>query len=543
MRQNILVLNADAFLAKAKELGVKENLKNVCGFTVKKDGKPIVVINADNSQIDTPIHEIGIHSLFTVAENTGYADLRKAILKYGAEASEEIKDYVMEKYPELEEDSDAFYEEVAANAFDVYASNRQASFANQSWFQNILQAVKDAISYIKDLFVDDNNVFSQVENMGEQEIGNRLYDMVMGGKEVIRFNDGNTVEQGINETDGLNLSEEEQSIINAAVDEMLNTAGVKVVRESEDAPVPETVQLSKKQKRVLETASVSQNEEHQPTAIPSTQGLKILNNIDNTITEYENKSNYSQTFIGDVADSLGIEMPDKKSKYARFETKSGKIVTIRLSDHNATASNFDNYNEDDGISIVISTKNNENINNDGKAHIVEFYYNAIKLRKADTKPLVEILKSIKQSLYSGEYKDTTGLAEVEEVNIPSKVQYWISNRRSTERWENSGYTYREDGTRVSNRALEAEERGTFTAGTFRKVYGLTKADFDILVDLGLINNTEWHHTGKSFRESDCFHSLQLYFLNTLKINPNNPYIGRKCTITKELLSRKRQKKH
>ena len=47
---------------------------------------------------------------------------------------------------------------------------------------------------------------------------------------------------------------------------------------------------------------------------------------------------------------------------------------------------------------------------------VEYFYDAIKLRRAEGKPLAEIITSIQQALYSGEYKDTTGLAEVEEVN-------------------------------------------------------------------------------------------------------------------------------
>lgn len=38
------------------------------------------------------------------------------------------------------------------------------------------------------------------------------------------------------------------------------------------------------------------------------------------------------------------------------------------------------------------------------------------MRKADGKPLAEIVRSMQQALYSGEYKDTTGLAEREEVN-------------------------------------------------------------------------------------------------------------------------------
>ena len=49
-------------------------------------------------------------------------------------------------------------------------------------------------------------------------------------------------------------------------------------------------------------------------------------------------------------------MPDKSSKYRTFETVNGQIVTIRLSDHNATASNFDKQEEFNAISIIILNK-------------------------------------------------------------------------------------------------------------------------------------------------------------------------------------------
>lgn len=87
-----------------------------------------------------------------------------------------------------------------------------------------------------------------------------------------------------------------------------------------------------------------------------------------------------------------------------------------MSNHNATVSNFDKVGEAEGISIVVSPKKNPGVRNDGSAHIVEYYYDAIKLRKADGKPLAEIVRSIKQALYSGEYTDTTGLAQRQEVN-------------------------------------------------------------------------------------------------------------------------------
>lgn len=177
------------------------------------------------------------------------------------------------------------------------------------------------------------------------------------------------------------------------------------------------VEMSAKKKRALETVSV-QETEHQQTAISSADGAKVLNNLDNLAEEYDkNPKTEEKTFIGVVADALGIEAQGKSSKYVTFETKNGKVVTIRLSNHNATVSNFDNNGEADGISIVVSAKGNNGMTNDGDAHVVEHYYDAIKLRRAEGKPLADIVRSIKQALYSGEFTDTTGLAERQEVNL------------------------------------------------------------------------------------------------------------------------------
>lgn len=189
------------------------------------------------------------------------------------------------------------------------------------------------------------------------------------------------------------------------------------------------VRFSAKQKRALETVSVSRNvgEKHPQTAISSADGAKILKNLDTLADNYENSSSTNEkTFIGEVANSLGINTPDKSSKYATFETKNGKVVTVRLSNHNAKVSNFDANDEVDGISIVVSAKKSSGITNDGNAHVMEYYYDAIKLRRADGKPLAEIVKSIKQLLYSGEFNDPTGLAEVQEVNGEDVVRYQLS---------------------------------------------------------------------------------------------------------------------
>ena len=175
------------------------------------------------------------------------------------------------------------------------------------------------------------------------------------------------------------------------------------------------MRMGGKKKSTLETASPDNQD--QPTVVSSADGANILKSLDSEIKKYENVSSYPKTFIGDVSKALGATRQGSASEYASFETKSGKTVTIRLSNHNAKVSTFDAHHEAEGISIVVTPKENKGISNDGNAHVTEFYYNAIKLRRADGKPLVEILKSIKQALYSGAYTDNTGLAEVKEVNV------------------------------------------------------------------------------------------------------------------------------
>ena len=68
----------------------------------------------------------------------------------------------------------------------------------------------------------------------------------------------------------------------------------------------------------------------------------------------------------------------------------------------------------------------------------------------------------------------------------------------------SGYTKRADGTPISDNAKLAEEAGKFPASLFKKKYGISPADFKMLNDLGLIDISEWHHTGATFRETDYY---------------------------------------
>lgn len=226
------------------------------------------------------------------------------------------------------------------------------------------------------------------------------------------------------------MSQEERVLRDAVIDR-LRESGMEVITDEGtgqrvlDMANGREVRLSAKQKRALETASLGKTP-RSLTVVSSADGANVLKSIDTLVSEFEKSAVQPKTFIGDVAKALGAERGGSASEYASFETKNGKIITIRLSNHNAKVSNFDANGETDGISIVVSPKKSGGMTNDGKAHVVEYYYDAIKLRRAEGKPLADIVRSIKQALYSGEFEDTTGLAERQEVNaeITDRVRFF-----------------------------------------------------------------------------------------------------------------------
>ena len=235
---------------------------------------------------------------------------------------------------------------------------------------------------------------------------------------------------GKEDKNGVPLTKEEKVLRDAVIDR-IRRSGIEVI---DDPAVGQRVldmangnaKEQAKKKRALETVSLSHTENNQQTVISSAEGAKVLNNLDTLAKDCEkSQKTKEKTFLGEVAKVLGAKRYGSGSEYATFETKNGKVVTIRLADHNAKVSNFDRRNELSGISIVVSAKKSAGITNDGDAHIVEYYYDAIKLRKAEGKPLAEIVRSIQQALYSGEFKDTTGLAERQEVNADNLREHRV----------------------------------------------------------------------------------------------------------------------
>ena len=264
------------------------------------------------------------------------------------------------------------------------------------------------------------------------------------------------------------VSPREDALRDALVD-VLRGAGVDVVTDVEEGQrVLDEANSGARmhaKKRALETASLSDGSERSLTVVSSADGAKVLINLDKAIQTLESSPTQPKTFVGDIANSLGAQRKGSKSEYATFETKNGRVVTIRLADHNATVSNFDRRGELDGISIVVSPKKSAGVTNDGEAHVVEYYYDAIKLRRADGKPLADIVRSIKQALYSGEFEDTTGLAERQEVNT-DKVRFFRTS-------DGHAYGFTKDGKiyidpRIATAETPIHEYSHLWAWAFRK---------------------------------------------------------------------------
>lgn len=195
----------------------------------------------------------------------------------------------------------------------------------------------------------------------------------------------------------------------------LDVLGHEVGQQVLDEANGRYVRLSAKQKRALETATIADESTNNATVVSSAAGAKIQKNLGALADSYKKRPNKARGFITDLSRSLDLEQHEA-SQYGAFVTENGKTVTIRVSNHNARVSNFDRNGEIDGISIVISSHGNKGLNNDGNAHIVEYFYSKQSLERSEGKPLADIILSVSKALKSGEFKDNTGLAQRQEVN-------------------------------------------------------------------------------------------------------------------------------
>lgn len=350
---------------------------NILGFT--KDGK--IYLDPTQVRADTPIHEYS--HIWAEVMRKGNPTEWKNIENIFKTECKDIWERVKKDYPELKTDS-----EIADEVLAHYSGSRGR--------ERIAEEMKNLR---EDKSLSGSFKMRALRALAKvQEVLSRFWRWV--GEDLLHIH-----------------FKSAEEVADRVLYDLINKTDLNKVRNREEGqPMSQKKDSNLNKKRALETVSVTSNEVHQPTVVSSADGAKIVNNLDNLSNQLNNSSNRPTSFIGDVAKAIGAKQYGSGSQYATFETKNGQEVTIRLSNHNAKVSNFDNHGESDGISIVVSPKKNKGLINDGNAHIVEYFYDAIKLRRAEGKPLAEIVRSIQQSLFSGEFKDRTGLAERQEVN-------------------------------------------------------------------------------------------------------------------------------
>ena len=213
----------------------------------------------------------------------------------------------------------------------------------------------------------------------------------------------------------------EEAALRDALSAKLREAGIEVVEDSEAGQrVLDEVNgrhENRKRKSTNDTALPEEESSFKGTVIPFVDTANIRKNLESLASNYERTDNTSnKNVISELGKAIGAEQKGSSSQYVTIEAKNGNEVTIRLSDHNASVERMDNAGKDNAISIVISRKGNKGIQGTGEARIVEYYYPDKKLRQAGGKAVAAIARSLQQTLYSGEFKDTTGLADVDVKN-------------------------------------------------------------------------------------------------------------------------------
>ena len=317
--------------------------------------------------------------------------------------------------------------ELGARAFAVWVENRLSKYGTiNDYLANNPRLVDEKASDAEKKYAP--YPFDKDADWMDEKFG-RLFEVM---QERVDEETGKHILYSRNKAAGHELTEltaEERELRDNLVERM-RKGGLDVVTDSEemqrviDRLNERTRMMGAKQKRALETATIAAEATNNATVISSADGAKIQNNLGTLATNYEKIANKTRGFITDLSHALGLKQHES-SQYGTFETPDGNRITIRVSNHNARVSNFDKNNESEGISIVISSHKNKGLHNDGNAHIIEYFYPKRALENAEGKPLAEMIRSVSDALAGEEFKDTTGLAEREEVNGSSVREHRV----------------------------------------------------------------------------------------------------------------------
>ena len=156
------------------------------------------------------------------------------------------------------------------------------------------------------------------------------------------------------------------------------------------------------------------------TASQENDAAKIQKNVIGAITNLKIIAEYYKGvydpsgFITNLKLALGIT-PNRASDYGVFMVGNPpSSVSIRISNHNAKAANYENHSlSDSNVSIVVKgrRRTTNTFEASERVKLIEFVYMEKSLKSVQN-PFSQIAESIAAFLESGVYCDTTGVAKV-----------------------------------------------------------------------------------------------------------------------------------
>lgn len=82
---------------------------------------------------------------------------------------------------------------------------------------------------------------------------------------------------------------------------------------------------------------------------------------------------------------------------------------------------------------------------------------------------------------------------------------------------NSGYV----GYSMSVRAMKAKDNGRYPKTQFKKEYSINDKTLQIFIELGIIDNTEWHHTSKYGNRTTFYSWANKYAFECFELNKSS----------------------
>ena len=182
---------------------------------------------------------------------------------------------------------------------------------------------------------------------------------------------------------------------------------------------------------ITDTKTLCSNVSKTNVQITPQIAIENLQNLEKQIQKNTNRQKSLKYLYNDINDALGINNPNP-SHYGEFVANHNNC-TIRVSNHNAHASNYDPNNKTN-ISIKIRPhKNNNKFQASTDVFLKEFVYYDFML-KNDPNLVSEIIDSIIQYLSTGNFVDKSGIAYKNEsptsiAEISNRIKYNENMRR------------------------------------------------------------------------------------------------------------------